>query len=301
MNLFKFFPGWFQNVSLDCSLERREIAFQLFQEAEIQQNWQIPRIQVFQAWPFPFPVLSSAVFVFRFMSLCGKERNFVRCDDRPIVFHNSKILPTPSGMVAINWQKANPKWDRHPGTFFHVLLKTNLSQHQATPGTFCTLSFLHVLLKANLLHQATPGTFCTTTLVRNWLFSSSPSWFQWCPAQVRDRFFLLPSEKFKIFVTVRPVPSTGTLKDRFFSSKVKILNLKIFKSFRPGLPPWSKRKWRHWSCCRQALNIVDRGEKVSSFQQNEIWIWSAQICLWKRWRSAPHYIHLGGEGGGAVE
>jgi len=34
---------------------------------------------------------------FRFISLCGKERNFVRCDDRPIVFHNSKILPTPSG------------------------------------------------------------------------------------------------------------------------------------------------------------------------------------------------------------
>ena len=123
MNLFKFFPGWFQNVSLDCSLERREIAFQLFQEAEIQQNWQIPRIQVFQAWPFPFPVLSSDVFVFRFISLCGKERNFVRCDDRPIVFHNSKILPTPSGMVAINLQKANPKWDRRPGTFLHVLLK----------------------------------------------------------------------------------------------------------------------------------------------------------------------------------
>lgn len=34
---------------------------------------------------------------FRFLSLCGKERNFVRCDDRPIVFHNSRILPTPSG------------------------------------------------------------------------------------------------------------------------------------------------------------------------------------------------------------
>jgi len=34
---------------------------------------------------------------FRFLSLCGKERNFIRCEDRPIVFHNSKILPTPSG------------------------------------------------------------------------------------------------------------------------------------------------------------------------------------------------------------
>ena len=33
----------------------------------------------------------------RFLSLCGKERNFIRCEDRPIVFHNSKILPTPSG------------------------------------------------------------------------------------------------------------------------------------------------------------------------------------------------------------
>ena len=35
----------------------------------------------------------------RFLSLCGNERNFIRCEDRPIVFHNSKILPTPSGVT----------------------------------------------------------------------------------------------------------------------------------------------------------------------------------------------------------
>ena len=27
---------------------------------------------------------------FKYISLCGRERNFVRCDDRPIVFHSGE-------------------------------------------------------------------------------------------------------------------------------------------------------------------------------------------------------------------
>ena len=52
----------------------------------------------------------------RFLSLCGKERNFVRCEDRPIVFHNSKILPTPSGVTIPKCQlhmSKSPKCQLH--------------------------------------------------------------------------------------------------------------------------------------------------------------------------------------------
>ena len=93
-----FLPGWLQDVSLDCSLKRREIAVQFFQEAKVQQHWKILWIQVFLA--SSFVLCLNVQILIRFLSLCGKERNFVRCDDRPIVFHNSKILPTPSGIVA---------------------------------------------------------------------------------------------------------------------------------------------------------------------------------------------------------
>ena len=75
------------------------------------------------SWHFPF-FLSLDMFFLRFISLCGKERNFVRCDDRPIVFHNSKILPTPSGKTVATIHKIDSLlftatfW---PGDSWHLL------------------------------------------------------------------------------------------------------------------------------------------------------------------------------------
>ena len=132
----------------------------------------------------------------RFLSLCGKERNFVRCDDRPIVFHNSRILPTPSGIVATNIM-------------------------------YCSQNFSV---------KVTLGISCTIMLVKSWLSYSNLIWSQWFPAQVMKH--LVTNERsvqcaqgliFHIGQVYRPV------------------NQGLIFSYRPGVPPGSKRNWRHWS------------------------------------------------------
>ena len=90
----------------------------------------------------------------RFLSLCGKERNFIRCEDRPIVFHNSKILPTPSGVTIRSCQ-------------LHMSKSPNVS---------------YIYLNCN--SEESVGTSCTIMLGTNWQLFSSHTWLPWCPAQV---------------------------------------------------------------------------------------------------------------------
>ena len=90
-----------------AALKEEKLLFNFFKRLKFNNTDRYPEFRYFSGLAYLVssfcPLKSCNVqILIRFLSLCGKERNFVRCDDRPIVFHNSKVLPTPSGILAAN-------------------------------------------------------------------------------------------------------------------------------------------------------------------------------------------------------
>ena len=124
-----------------AALKEEKLLFNFFKRLKFNTTDRYPEFRY--VFLYDHCSMSFKSFI-RFLSLCGKERNFVRCDDRPIVFHNSRILPTPSGIVATNIM-------------------------------YCSQNFSV---------KVTLGISCTIMLVKSWLSYSNLIWSQWFPAQV---------------------------------------------------------------------------------------------------------------------